>query len=45
LPIILTSGFAEQLSQEESKNAGIRALLKKPFRLKTLAETVNQVLG
>jgi signal transduction histidine kinase/CheY-like chemotaxis protein len=45
LPIILTSGFAEQLRQEESKNAGIRALLKKPFRLKTLAETINQVLG
>jgi two-component system cell cycle sensor histidine kinase/response regulator CckA len=45
LPIILTSGFAEQLSQEESKNAGIRALLKKPFRLKTLAETINQLLG
>jgi len=44
LPIILTSG-AEQPSQDESKNAGIRALLKKPFRLKTLAETISQVLG
>jgi len=45
LPIILTSGFAEQLSQNESKNAGIRALLKKPFRVETLAETIKQVLG
>jgi CheY-like chemotaxis protein len=45
LPIILTSGFAEQLSQKESKSAGIRALLKKPFRVETLAETIKQVLG
>jgi len=45
LPIILASGFGEQLSQEELKNAGIRTLLKKPFRVETLAETINQVLG
>jgi signal transduction histidine kinase/CheY-like chemotaxis protein len=45
LPIILTSGFAEQLSQEESKNACFRALLKKPFRVGTLAETIKKVLG
>ena len=45
LPIILASGFAEQLSQDKLKKAGIRELLKKPFLVETLAETINQVLG
>jgi PAS domain S-box-containing protein len=45
LPIILTTGVAEQLSQEELKKAGIGELLKKPFRVRTLAETIKKVLG
>jgi PAS domain S-box-containing protein len=44
-PIILTSGFAEQLSQDKLTEAGIRELLKKPFLVETLAATINQVLG
>jgi PAS domain S-box-containing protein len=45
LPIILASGLGEQLSQEELKEAGIRELLKKPFRVETLAKTIKKVLG
>jgi CheY-like chemotaxis protein len=45
LPIILTSGFAEQLGQEEFKKVGIRELVQKPFRIRNLAETIKKVLG
>jgi len=44
LPIILLSGLPEELSQEELKEAGIRELLKKPFRVETLAKTIKKVL-
>jgi len=44
VPIILFTGFSENLSSEDVKAAGIREFLLKPFPKHQLAETVRRVL-
>jgi CheY-like chemotaxis protein len=44
LPIVLCTGFKEQIASEEAKRLGIRKLLLKPFAIQALAMTVRQVL-
>jgi DNA-binding NtrC family response regulator len=44
LPIVLCTGFKEQIAAEEAKRLGIRKLLLKPFAIQALAMTVRQVL-
>ena len=44
LPIILFTGYSENVSSEEAKAAGIREFLIKPFPKHELAETVRKVL-
>ena len=44
LPIILCTGFSEQINAESARQLGIRAFLLKPFQEKELAELVREVL-
>lgn len=44
LPVILTSGFNQRLSEENIKKAGARELLSKPYTVDSLARAVNRHL-
>ncbi|MFZ5453847.1 MAG: PAS domain S-box protein [Thermodesulfobacteriota bacterium] len=45
LPIILSSGFADQISQETLREMGFRDFILKPWSVRPLAETIKKVLG
>ena len=44
IPIILCTGFSPHLNEEQTKAIGMCALLRKPFGLRELAETIRAVL-
>jgi PAS domain S-box-containing protein len=44
IPVILCTGFSEQINEEKSKAIGIRAFIMKPIITKKMAETIRQVL-
>jgi DNA-binding NtrC family response regulator len=44
IPIILTTGYSERISEEKAKTMGIKELLMKPVGLRALAATVRRVL-
>jgi CheY-like chemotaxis protein len=44
IPIILCTGFSEQIDEKEASLLGIRAFLMKPFVIRKIAHTVRQVL-
>jgi len=44
LPIILCTGFNEQISQENAQSLGIQSLIMKPVGMQQLAETIRNVL-
>jgi CheY-like chemotaxis protein len=44
LPIILCTGFNEQISQENAQSLGIQSLIMKPVGMQQLAETIRKVL-
>jgi DNA-binding response OmpR family regulator len=44
LPIILCTGFNEQISQENSQSLGIQSLIMKPVGMQQLAEAIRNVL-
>lgn len=44
LPIILCTGFSEQISEETAKEMGIRAFILKPIVLNHLAKTIRRIL-
>ncbi|MFZ7128000.1 MAG: PAS domain-containing hybrid sensor histidine kinase/response regulator [Desulfobacterales bacterium] len=44
LPIILCTGFSEQISEESANRMGIRAFILKPIVLNHLAGTIRRVL-
>jgi PAS domain S-box-containing protein len=44
MPVILTSGYSSQLSDEKIEQAGVTAYCSKPLRLEELARTVRRVL-
>ncbi|MBC2711266.1 MAG: response regulator [Desulfosarcina sp.] len=44
LPVILSTGFNEQISEENSQSLGIQALIMKPVGMQQLAETIRNVL-
>ena len=44
IPIIVCSGFSEQLSQEKAKVLGIKGFIMKPVVIKDLARIVRTVL-
>lgn len=45
VPIMLLTGSVEQMDLETLESAGIRKVLKKPFKYKVLAEAVRSVIG
>jgi DNA-binding response OmpR family regulator len=45
LPVILCTGFNEQISQENAQSLGIQALIMKPVGMQQLAETIRTVLA
>ncbi len=44
IPIILCTGFSEQITEEKAKRIGIRAFLLKPVVKRDMAETIRKVL-
>ena len=44
IPIILCTGFSHHLNEEQTQAIGMCALLRKPFVLRELAETIRAVL-
>ncbi|MBR9985576.1 MAG: response regulator [Desulfosarcina sp.] len=44
LPIILCTGYNEQISQENAQSLGIQSLIMKPVGMQQLAETIRSVL-
>jgi PAS domain S-box-containing protein len=45
LPILLSTGYADKIRQEELRKTGIREIIIKPWSVHTLAETIKKVLG
>ena len=44
IPVILCTGFSEQINDQDALKLGLRELLKKPVSKSTLARTVRSVL-
>jgi CheY-like chemotaxis protein len=44
LPIILCTGYSEQINEEKAKENGIRGFLMKPVALSEIAKTIRNVL-
>jgi len=44
IPIILCTGFSELISKEKAEKMGIRAFLMKPFKMRSLGNTVRKAL-
>jgi PAS domain S-box-containing protein len=44
LPIIVSTGFSETMTEDEAKKLGIRAFIMKPVSFQNLAQTVGRVL-
>lgn len=44
IPIILCTGYSEQITEEKAKSMGIREFVMKPLVARELAETVRKVL-
>ena len=44
IPIIICTGFSAQISEEKTKELGVRRLLIKPFVLRDVAEVIREVL-
>ncbi|MCP4396132.1 MAG: response regulator [bacterium] len=45
LPIILTTGYSESLSEETLKESGVQRLLMKPVKIRELIQVVQELLG
>jgi PAS domain S-box-containing protein len=44
IPILLTTGYSEHLTEERARGAGVRSILRKPVTLMELSNHVNQAL-
>ncbi len=44
IPVILCTGFSEQITEEKARKMGIREFILKPILLHTLATTIREVL-
>ncbi len=45
LPIILSTGYSETISEKKARTLGIRQFLKKPVKFSVLAKTVREALA
>jgi two-component system cell cycle sensor histidine kinase/response regulator CckA len=44
IPVILCTGFSEQIDEDSAKDLGIDAFLMKPVVMRQLAQTIREVL-
>ena len=44
IPVILCTGFSEQITEEKAKKMGIRKYILKPIVMNKLAHTIREVL-
>jgi CheY-like chemotaxis protein len=44
IPVILSTGFSEQINEKKAKALGIRAFVMKPIVMSEMAETIRKVL-
>ena len=44
LPVIICTGFSENITKEKAATMGIKAFLMKPLRKEELAHTIREVL-
>jgi CheY-like chemotaxis protein len=44
IPVILCTGYSEQITEQRAKEMGIRAFLMKPLVMKDLADKIRDVL-
>jgi CheY-like chemotaxis protein len=44
IPIILCTGFSEQIDEKKAKEMGIRALVMKPIGMRQIADTIRRAL-
>lgn len=44
IPVMIATGFNEQMNEEKAREMGIKALVTKPLILQDLAETIREVL-
>ena len=45
IPVILCTGFSDQITKESAMTVGVREFLNKPVTLKNLAATVEHILS
>ena len=45
LPVILCTGFSENITKEKAETMGIKAFLMKPLLKKEMAHTIRRVLN
>ncbi len=45
IPVIVCTGFSEQINPEKAKEKGIREMLMKPLSMNDLSETISKVLS
>jgi CheY-like chemotaxis protein len=45
IPIVLCTGFSEQIDEDTARAMGIREFVMKPIVMKEMAETIRRVLG
>jgi len=44
IPVILCTGYSEQMTEEKAKELGARELIMKPMEIRDLAQTIRKVL-
>jgi CheY-like chemotaxis protein len=44
IPVIICTGYSEQIDESRAKELGIRGFLMKPFTIRELSKTVRKVL-
>ncbi len=44
IPVILCTGFSEQIGERRAKEIGIRAFVMKPIVMSQIANTIREVL-
>ena len=45
IPVIISTGFSDQVNPQQAHAAGIKALLMKPLMVRELAEAIRTALG
>lgn len=44
MPVILCTGYSENITEQKAKGIGIRGFIMKPFEMRVLAKTIRKVL-